>query len=877
MQLPFENNTVTKLPPMLTQYLEYKKQFPECLLFFQVGDFFELFFEDAITVSQCINLTLTSRDKNSPEPVPMCGVPISAAEQYVERLVNEGFSVALVRQFGEVGPKGVLRKLDKIVTPGLRVLGAAEASDSEGIVAAVQFSSERELSLAISDIQSGEIRVREGVSPEQLREIILTLRVSELILPRELEGKALDRRSPWVRAVEKALTSRRIKFRSDSAALLSGLQSQVLEARSYLSLSPNAKRAVLFLISYVIESSAGAEVNFQKVVEGEDPEIMVLDSMTRENLELVQNLKDSSQRGTLFEYLNRSISSGGRRLLRNWILNPLLDSSKIDKRQNAVEFYLQDKEARQQTRRALSFVSDIERIVCRLEIGVVTPRELSSLYEALMQVQPISALMSTQLVEGFFTLPDSSELELCLKHLATLQERAPLALNEGGIFKEGVSKELDHIVAISTKSNQILDEIEKRERVRTGIQSLKIKSNSVFGYFIEVTTANLSKVPSDYARKQTTTNGERFITEELKKLEQEIESASSKRCALERELFDKLKKDLLVFVDLMRCASKILSTVDVIASLAEVALEQGLTRPRISGGLQLKLEGSRHPQLAARIGAQCIPNDINLDGPAARCIVLTGPNMGGKSTYLRQVALTVLMAQIGSFVPASSAELGVVDRIFARLGAADDLHEGESTFMVEMREAASITHNATERSLVLIDEIGRGTATKDGLSLAQAILEWLISKKRCRTLFATHFHELTDLECLSASIANFSVGSVEEEGNVTFTHKIQPGPAKRSYGLEVAKLAGLPEALISRAYELFSEANEVSRGSKVKRGQKVDTQMPLFVEKVRSSESSDTRVLSELKLAVEKFEIEKSTPLEALGFIEKLQRQIKSS
>lgn len=851
------------------QYLDYKERYPDCLLFFQVGDFYELFFDDAVTVARTINLTLTSRDKNNPNPVPMCGVPLSVADNYAERLVQQGFSVAIVSQSEAPTGKGmVARKLERIITPGIKVLGAVDSEGAAGHVAAVHIASSTDLSIAFTDVQSGSLYIREGLALEDLYKELSRINICEVVLPKMLYGKPLDKRTHWVRLLENIIPERSIKFRTDASVVLDSGNRQLGDVAGYKSLSPTGKKAASFLVAYIDEITVNAKLRINAVKTVSLQSTVGIDATTRLNLELVQNSKDASTRGTLYEYLNKTVTPGGARLLRESVIAPVVDKKIILSRQGIIEEFLRGVYESNEVRRLLGAFPDLERIATRIELAIVSPREVGALRDALLQLPELLAIAAKGGAKEILTSTDDNSLRKIGSELdKALVELPPLSTVDGGVFKEGFSAELDRLIEVSTKGKEWIAELEVKEREASGIPSLKIRYNNVFGYFIEVTNTHLSKVPTRYTRKQTTSNSERYITEELKVREEEVLGASEKRIALEKKLFDELRVTLAASTEIFRQLGKRIALFDMLCGFAVRAAESSLVKPIILDDPIMVIKQGKHPQLAEILGAGFIPNDVILGGATKGCAIITGPNMGGKSTYLRQAALITVMAQLGSFVPAESAEVGLVDKIFARLGASDNISEGESTFMVEMREAATILESATEHSLLLIDEIGRGTATADGLALAQAILEWIITKTQGRTLFATHFHELTSLEAVYPKrIKNLSVGSIEEEGRVLFTHQIAEGPADRSYGVEVARLAGLPEEIIARAEDLLKNAPQ--------REKKAPSQQAFaFAESSpRAAKPSDYDLLKKLQKKVQEVEVNETTPLGALSILNDLKQ-----
>lgn len=860
-----------KLPPMLTQYLEYKKQYPDCQLFFQVGDFYELFFEDAVTVSKVLNLTLTTRDKNDPDPVPMCGVPIAVVDNYLERLVQRGFSVAIVSQVGEPTGKGmVARKLERIVTPGVRVLGRAEDDGAVAIVATCYVESDEDVSLAFTDVQSGRISVREGLNQHHLMSEVQRVAPAEVIVPRNIRGKPVDRRVSWVRDLERAHGERGVKYRPES--YVENTKTGVRNFASipgYASLSVSAKKAVRLLLAYLDETTIDRQLSFSEISPKAYTRSLLIDATTRKHLELVSNTRDGGEEGTLLQHMRRSVTLGGSRLLRAWILAPLCDVAAIAERQNAVEYFLNNVSLRNDLRESLKLVADAERIAARIELDVATPRELGALRDTLRRAPEIVARLHAEAQKHLLVLEDiilrasvpNEPLNMLNQVLA---DNPPLSAQDGGIVREGYDRELDRLRALRATGKSWIVELEATEKSRTGISSLKIRYNNVLGYFIEVTRANVDKVPGNYLRRQSTVNSERYTTTELREREEEVIGAEGKALALERQHFEALRAGLKPFLNAFRSCAAALAELDVLLGFAELQEANAYVRPSVDESGEYEVIDGKHPILARRLEHAYVPNSLRMGKTDKRCLVITGPNMGGKSTYIRQAGLIAIMAHCGAPVPARAARLGVVDRIFARIGAADNIAEGDSTFMVEMREASNILGAASERSLLLIDEIGRGTATSDGLAIARAILEWIVGKLNARTLFATHFHELTELANNEPLIANLCVGSVDKDGDVYFTHLIEPGAANKSYGIEVAKLAGLPAELIGRAREILAHLAENPRA----KGQQ---QLGLFNAAISKSVEvkppADYDSLKAFRKRVQDIDVDGLSPREALDFV----------
>lgn len=883
-ELETSNENASKLPPMLTQYLEYKRQYSDCHLFFQVGDFYELFFNDAIEVSKALNLTLTTRDKNDPDPVPMCGVPISVIDNYIERLVSRGRSVAIVSQTSApTGGKGmVTRQLERVITPGIRIFSNAADSGTEAVVAAAIVQSDSDVAFAFSDVQTGKLYVREGLALSAFGPELQKIGAAELVLPKSFEGRAIDRRLTWVREGDRILKQNGLKFRPESYLEGGNAAGRNFAAlQGYSALSSSAKKAIRLLVNYIDETTLTSQVNLNEVCVKTYERALMIDASTRVNLELVRNARDSGVEGTLLEHLDCTKTSGGAKLLRQWILNPLCDVASIQERQDLVGILMKAAGSREVLRTALARITDCERVAARLELNIVSPRELGAVRDSLLKVPELLAALaplSRDSKKGGL-LPKIESGLVVAETLPRLLEEVlvdnpPHGSNEGGLVRDGFDAEVDKLRELKKSGTSWILELEAAEKARSGISSLKIKFNNVLGYFIEITRANVAKVPDNYLRRQSTVNAERFTTPELKEREAQVLGADSKLVVRERELFEALKAKLSKHTLELRRIAHEFAQLDVLLALADVSAREDYCAPIVDASEELLITDGRHPVLAKRLSGSYVPNSLEMHSTATRCLIITGPNMGGKSTYIRQTGLIVILAQMGCYVPAKAARIGVVDRVFARIGASDNIAEGESTFMVEMREASFIMGTATSRSLLLIDEIGRGTATSDGLAIAQAILEWIVLKLKCRTLFATHFHELTGLEGAFPEVKNVSVGSADRDGDVIFTHLICQGPASRSYGIEVAKLAGLPENLISRSRELLSgiETEQSVRRSR-------SSQLALFERPATPApkEPADYAELKSLRQRIERIAINDLSPLEALMSLNEIQIGLKKS
>ncbi|HTL62806.1 MAG TPA: DNA mismatch repair protein MutS [Nitrospira sp.] len=810
--------------PLMRQYREIKRGYPDAILFFRVGDFYEMFYEDAEAASKLLSIALTSRDKSSTDPVPLCGVPYHAAQGYIAKLLNAGRTVALCEQVEDPKTaKGLVRReVVRLYTPGTLVdtefLDPAESSFLAAVCRDERRGSKPCWGLAALDVTTGEFWVMEDDGSDQrLLDELTRLQPRELLhantdraadgLRSQLQGvRICERGTEWFDR-QQALTLLTAHFGVHS---LEGFGCH--DAKAALGAAGAVWR-------YFRETQpAATPVHVRRLYRRRTNEAMHLDSVTMRNLELVRPLSFSEEscggrRTTLLSVIDRTSTAMGGRLLRDWLLRPLIHVAPLQARQDAVAEFKERMTQRVAVRTALRRVQDIARLTTRLTLALAGPRELLALKESLCALpelrEQLAPCHSTVLSDQRDRWDDCRDLYDLIE--TAINPEAPLAVRDGNVIRTGYDARVDELRKARAEGKDWIAALESRERDRTGIESLKIRYNQVFGYYIEVTKSNLSKVPADFVRKQTLVNAERFMTEELKQLEERVLGAESRLLALEGEIFGELRMRLASEGPRLQAMAESIALIDTIAGLAETAALNRYVRPSIDDSGLLRIVGGRHPvveQLNSDL--MFVPNDTLLDDDANRLIVLTGPNMAGKSTYLRQVGLIVLLAQIGSYVPASAAQIGLVDRIFTRVGASDNLAAGLSTFMVEMTESAQILHCASKRSLILLDEIGRGTSTYDGLSIAWAIAEYIHDERRlgARTLFATHYHEMTQLETLRPGIRNYRVAVQERDGDVVFLRKIVPGGADRSYGIHVAKLAGLPTVVVNRAQEVLAQLEQ---------------------------------------------------------------------
>jgi len=793
---------------LMRQYLEVKAQYPDAIVFFRLGDFYEMFYEDAVYASRVLSLTQTTRDKGKENPVPMCGVPHHAARGYIARLTELGHRVAICEQLEDPKlVKGLVKRgVVRIVTPGVILDEESLEPRAPNYVAAVAGDSREGFGLAFIDVTTGDFRATEAATSEGLLDELARVDPREILLPRGQDLAALVRRA------YPRLAQTPVSIEGEPApldALVEGLGPEL--DRDALARVPQASLAASRVLRYVRATQLSAPLPVVRLELFRRDEFLVIDEEARSHLELIETMLERKRQGSLLDTLDVTATAMGARLLRRWLLFPLLDIARIRRRQDAIERLVEKQSVREAGRKILSELGDIERLVSRARLGVASPRDLVVLGRSLQQVpdlaaalqqamDPMAALAESNTGADLLNLGQDLAQDIADRIVATLEDNAPAITKEGGFIRPGVSAELDELRAIASGGRDQIVAIEARERERTGIASLKVKYNSVFGYYIEITRTHLANVPADYTRKQTVANAERFVTAELADYEAKILGADERRVALEQALFSSLRDQVGAAAARVLALAGRVAAADVVAALAEQAHRHGFCRPVVDDSEVLELCDSRHPvveRLAASGGF--VPNDLHLDTEREQILIVTGPNMAGKSTLIRQAALSVILAQAGSFVPARAARIGLCDRVFTRVGAGDNLARGESTFLLEMRETAHILRHATRKSLIILDEIGRGTSTYDGVSIAWAVGEHLHDVVGARTLFATHYHELCDLHDSHPRVHNVSVAAREWKGDVVFLRKLTPGGTSRSFGIEVAKLAGLPPAVVGRA------------------------------------------------------------------------------
>jgi DNA mismatch repair protein MutS len=810
------------MTPMLRHYSEVKAQHPDAVVLYRMGDFYEVFFDDAKRVAPILEVTLTARHRGKESEAPMCGVPHHALEVYLGKLIRAGLKVAICDQVEDPAQaKGLVkRKVTRVVTPGtVSDLDLLDSKD-ENLLASLVWSGGIGAG-AFLDITTGTFFARRWESEEEALQDLRTQAPREILVSDEGTPEGIEL---WARRRELCTTAVAAEKWFDPRKAGEILQRQfgtsTLKGFGFGSDDRLAVLAAALALSYARETQQNDLSHIRHLSMRQTRDRMVVDPTSLANLEIFESLRTGTHGGTLLSVLDRTVTPPGARLLKGWLRLPLRSPEEIRERHEAVQEMLEAEERRDRVREALQSVGDPARLLSRAVLGSLTPREATALRSAL-EVPPrlLAELRKARsgLLVAIAAVDPVADLGGELSRVLT--EAPPASLQNGGVIADGVDSELDRLRSLSRDSKKHLLALEEQERVETGIASLKVRYNKVFGYYLEVTKANQQLVPDRYIRKQTLVNAERYVTPELKELEEQILTAEERQLELETQQFERLRERIVAAGDRLTELTRALATLDVVVNLGEVAARYGYRRPQMeSSGDPIRIEEGRHP-VVERIGDEFVPNDSDLDSETGDIVVLTGPNMGGKSTYLRQVALIVLMAQAGSFVPASRARIGVVDRIFTRVGASDDLTRGESTFMVEMIETANILHHATVESLVILDEVGRGTATFDGLSLAWATVEYLHEKVGAKTLFATHYHELTELASLLPRVVNRTMAVKEWEDRIVFLRRVIPGSADKSYGLHVARLAGIPPGVVERATEILAnlEAGEYDLSGRPRR------------------------------------------------------------
>lgn len=858
------NSSNKKLSPVIKQYLSIKEQNEDCIIFYRLGDFYELFLDDAVIGSRILDLTLTGKDCGVGERAPMCGIPFHAYESYAQRLIERGYKVAICEQTDQIVNGLVQREIVRIITPGT-VVESSMLNERKNSYIMCIYCNKNTISYAYSDISTGEIKVAEYSGEnidEYINDQIVRIMPSEIICNKQMFELSKDL-ACFLR------DGYRFSEYFDWAFNPKEAENKILEQYKIKSLQGfdiADKECVIpvgALLAYFQETQKRdlKHLNFPKKIF--DQEYMYLDTNTRRNLEIEQSMHNGERKGSLLWVLDNTCTNIGSRLLRNWVRQPLQNKAEIDKRLDMVQTMVDDTILRSNLKIALSKVQDIERIIGKVGYGSFSPKDCVALKTSLYQVPMIRQILAVNKNDNLRALAEqlTDVHEIADMINATIVDEPPLLFKNGNYIKTGFNANLDHIKSIRDQAQTYINQMEAQEREITGIKTLKIGHNRVFGYYIEVGKQYSEQVPFRYVRKQTTANGERYITEELKQFETEVFSSQENALQLEQEIFEHVKNQILDNAPVLQQIARVIAQVDCIYSLATVAITNDYHRPNITTGKEINIVAGRHP-VVEKMQRECdfIPNDCKLNESDQRTMILTGPNMAGKSTFMRQVALITYMAHIGSFVPARSADVCIVDRIFTRIGASDDLSVGQSTFMVEMIEVANILHYATNNSLIILDEVGRGTSTFDGLSIAWAVVEYLSKHLNAKTLFATHYHELMQLEGLYEGVKNFCISIKEIGGQLVFMRKIMRGSATKSYGIEVASLAGLPKEIINRAKELIKEleSNQVNTEFTPNKANNIPPKASEIIDNLKSIDTNNLTPLVAFDTLIRLIELSKS-------------------
>ena len=869
--------TNEKLTPAMRQFSKFKAKYPDCILFFRMGDFYETFYEDAKTCSRVCGLTLTSRSKGD-NPIPLAGVPYHAVDGYLKKMLQAGFRVAVCEQIEDPKTaKGVVKRdVVRIVTPGTLTDDNLLDAKEDNFLCAVSLGAKHQVAISWVDISTGHFFVQD-LPEEKVLDELLRLSPAECLLPDrrselfEAETRKLARD---VEQLTSAIVTERPSWYFDpyqaKKRLLKHFGTATLEGFGISDSEDGLVTGAGAIIEYLNETQKTTLGHIQSLKKINPKKFLQIDPATLRSLEVLRMIRTETQKGSLLECLDETLTGMGARKFRNWLCMPLCEIGAIELRQDAVQELKESDSKLTDIRKLLSTLADPERIAARISTFRASPRDLVALASTLRRIpglrevlEQLSADLIAQLAGRCDSMDDLTDL---LE--AAIEPQCPSHLRDGGVIRAGFSEKLDRLRSISKDGQSWLRNYQKQQIERTGISNLKLGFNKVFGYYIEVNHSAADKVPADYVRKQTIKNAERYITDELKEYETKALSADEKALELEQQLFEEVRRQAVQYVSRLQSLAETLAQCDCLTALAYLAKRRGYIRPKVTDGGRLLINEGKHPVVAEMLGGEFVPNDIELGEKAGDVLLVTGPNMSGKSTYIRQMALLVLMAQTGSFIPAKDAELGLVDRIFTRVGASDELVRGQSTFMVEMTETANIINNATEKSLVILDEVGRGTSTYDGLSLAWAITEHIATKIKCRTLFATHYHELTELAELFTNIKNCNVAVREWMDEVVFLHKILPGGTDKSYGIHVAKLAGVPKSILERSKEILGELESTfqkeATGEHLSRHKtKEPDKDSLFVQKHKS-------VLEKLAST----DINNLTPIEAINLLNQIKEEI---
>jgi DNA mismatch repair protein MutS len=868
-----------KATPMIQQYLSIKEKYPDAILFYRMGDFYEMFFEDAHAASRVLEIALTSRNKNDAVPVPMCGVPHKAAQTYISRLIEAGHKVAICDQVEDPAEAKGLVKRDvvRVVTPGMIIENELLEAKAHNFLLALAVHRES-IGLSYLDISTGTFRVTETADGVKILEEIQRIGPREILLPAALKN------TEWKRRIEMRVDPKSLNWLGDGAfdprqgeqRLIEQFQTLTLEGFGCHDMKAGLGAAGA-LLHYVAETQKQSVQHFHGIETYFLDHHLIIDHLSSQNLELEKNIRSGSKQGTLMQVLDKTSTAMGGRRLRQWVRYPLLSATRIGQRLDAVEEALCQSGPRQEMMTALDGVYDLERLNSKLGMGHANARDLVSLKKSIQALPAIWQTLDAFRSDLFLDRPPlDTVLGLAQSIDAAIREDAPPTVQEGGMIKVGYNAELDALIGLSRDGKGYLASLEIREKEATGISTLKVRFNKVFGYYIEIPKSQAGRAPDHYVRKQTLVNAERYITDELKQYETKVLGAEDRRCSLELDIFNQIREQVRESSAEIQRVADFIANLDCLLGLAEVADHNDYSRPQINTQGVIDIKDGRHPVVEKMIrNERFVPNTVRLDNATDQILIITGPNMAGKSTILRQVALLVIMAQIGSFVPAAAADIAITDRIFTRVGALDNLSSGQSTFMVEMEETANILNNATADSLIVMDEIGRGTSTYDGLSIAWAVVEYLHDLKASgvKTLFATHYHELIELAQSRARVQNFNIAVKEWNDKIIFLRKLVPGGTNRSYGIQVARLAGIPDGVIRRSKVILNRIeNHAPEGARV-----ADTIMdpegkgdrPVQLDLFKSAEK---KVMEELA----GIDIHTTTPMEALQLLMELQGKAKS-
>ncbi len=872
-----------KLTPMMQQYMETKNQYKDCILFYRLGDFYEMFFDDALCVTKELELTLTGKSCGLDERAPMCGVPFHSAESYINRLVERGYKVAICEQVEDPkSAKGLVkREVIRVVTPGTNSFTSSLDETRNNYLMGI-VSIEGKFGISVVDVTTGEYLMTEVDSVSKLLDEINKFTPSEIICNDTfyISGVDMNDLSSRLGIVISPLDPSYFDKDSCQRALCRHFKVSTLEGLGFKEYAIGTIAAGS-IMQYLEETQKCSLAHISHLLPYHTGKYMLLDRNTRRNLELVETLREKQKRGSLLWVLDKTKTAMGARKLRSSLEQPLIDKETILQRYDAIDELNQDVITREELREYLNPVYDLERLLSKISYKTVNPRDMIALESSLSMLPHIRLLCSnfkSDLFQDFTQNLDPLEDVYQLIHSAIVEE-PPISVREGGIFKNGFNEEIDHLRNAKTEGKNWLADLETTEKEQTGIKNLRIKYNKVFGYYLEVTKSFVNQVPDTWIRKQTLTNAERYTTPELKEMEDTILGAEDRLYNLEYAVFCQLREEIFQQMDRIQQTASVIASIDMIASLAYVAEHNHYVRPKLNNKGILRIKDGRHPVIEQMIAHDMfIPNDTFLDEDSHRLVIITGPNMAGKSTYMRQTALIVLMAQLGSFVPASQADISLVDRIFTRVGASDDLASGQSTFMVEMTEVANILHNATKNSLIILDEIGRGTSTFDGLSIAWSVVEHIVDKKLigAKTLFATHYHELTELEGKLEGVQNYCIAVKEDGEDIVFLRKIVKGGADKSYGIQVAKLAGVPEQVLIRAREIADQLENkdalsldgvVNQMAVSSPGKKTMNQLSIF-DTMGNDQTDD--ILFELR----DIDLSRVTPMDAMNLVYKWQKSL---